>query len=542
MNGGRNRSRRLVVGGVALVASLGAAALCLVRSGSDHDTAATAREHAASVRIVELRAALRRVHLAEVDELMLELLGVDDHAAVITARTDREQTRASAEAELRAMAADTGTNAFEAGGLLSMMHDDGVTDGAVLPLTLFDAGRALAKDGRPLEGALPLEVAQLYDVMRLDSVGHQILNDALDAAYVLQQPSPTELLVDYVAESGPYLADDGGYLGPDAEQPFVDSYVWYPTTPTPDPLFGQLSAIVATSGLWAYDQWIVSWQDGAPDPAPMTLREVLAVARDVDARGRSMIDSALAEARSAYESAAEDASDGSTELLAAAIALFAVAGVLALAGGWLIIGRIRRSHRLVSTDRLTGAGNRHHLAVRTAKLLADPAFLHHLVAVIDMDRFKLINDTWGHSAGDIVLVEVATRVREVLDATCRSSPGLDGTVVRLGGDEFLLSLHGRGPIDRADVERRLDVIRHSTVTVREDEPILLAFSIGIATAVGPAELTEMLDTADLATYEDKSSRAHLFADRREAAHAGEAPEAGSLADPPDPQPCEGRSN
>ena len=134
--------------------------------------------------------------------------------------------------------------------------------------------------------------------------------------------------------------------------------------------------------------------------------------------------------------------------------------------------------------------------------------------MIDLDRFKIVNDTWGHAAGDQVLVAVATQLQQLVDRSKIATPGVHGTVIRFGGDEFVLSLHAPGAIDRDDVYRQLDAIRSMEVDVGDGGRAWLSFSIGIAVSQGPTQLAEALTEADLDTYEDKAARARRYEDRR----------------------------
>ena len=195
---------------VLTAASSGASFVAADRAAA---SSASAHERADAIRLVQLRSSLRRVHLEEVDLMALEVFGLATPTDVQTARATREGTRALAIAELRVMSHGSGSNAVEAGALASLLTDDEVVDGEVEPLVLFDAGRAAVRDGRPLDGETPTDVERLYDVMRLDSIGRQILNDGLDASYVTSTPPVPDIMVDYFAESAPYLGDSGGYLG-----------------------------------------------------------------------------------------------------------------------------------------------------------------------------------------------------------------------------------------------------------------------------------------------------------------------------------------
>ena len=85
---------------------------------------------------------------------------------------------------------------------------------------------------------------------------------------------------------------------------------------------------------------------------------------------------------------------------------------------------------LAHHDVLTGLPNRGSLIARLEGRLSDPAVSCVAVASLDLDGFKAINDTYGHAAGDALLVAVAARLR--------SAAGEDGFVARFGGDEFVL--------------------------------------------------------------------------------------------------------
>ena len=93
-------------------------------------------------------------------------------------------------------------------------------------------------------------------------------------------------------------------------------------------------------------------------------------------------------------------------------------------------------------DSLTGLPNRLlfddllHIAVERRRTLPDRSLS---VMFLDLDRFKVINDSLGHSAGDQLLQEVASRLRTVVQAL---PEGISGVVARLGGDEFALLVEG----------------------------------------------------------------------------------------------------
>jgi diguanylate cyclase (GGDEF)-like protein len=127
---------------------------------------------------------------------------------------------------------------------------------------------------------------------------------------------------------------------------------------------------------------------------------------------------------------------------------------------------------------------------------ADRTGAHVAVLFLDLDRFKLVNDSLGHLTGDRLLVEVAAR----LDAALR--PG--DTVARLGGDEFTVLLEDLGDRDEAErvAERMLDTL---TAPFRlDDRDLYLSASIGIAVALPDADPGEVIRDADAAMYQAKA--------------------------------------
>ncbi|MGY2178721.1 diguanylate cyclase domain-containing protein [Pseudomonas azotoformans] len=150
-------------------------------------------------------------------------------------------------------------------------------------------------------------------------------------------------------------------------------------------------------------------------------------------------------------------------------------------------------------DSLTGLPNRAFFEGRLIRALRSAAKAKEQVAVLylDSDRFKEINDSFGHAAGDAVLVAVAERVRAQLRE--------DDLVARLGGDEFAILL---APLHKAeDAERIADKIIASMdlpIPVPGNTQVLTSLSIGIA--IYPdhgATPGTLLNAADAAMYQAK---------------------------------------
>lgn len=170
-------------------------------------------------------------------------------------------------------------------------------------------------------------------------------------------------------------------------------------------------------------------------------------------------------------------------------------------------------------DTLTDLPNRRLLGDRAEQGLAHARRSGHRVALLllDLDDFKVINDTDGHSAGDIVLVAIARRLRGLVREI--------DTVARLGGDEFIILLQEIGhPSDAARVaEKVIEAIR---------EPVKvgacqyrLGVSVGIAHFPDHAANVEgLMQKADIAMYRAKQAGgdAYRFADGAGPAIAGSA--------------------
>ncbi len=158
----------------------------------------------------------------------------------------------------------------------------------------------------------------------------------------------------------------------------------------------------------------------------------------------------------------------------------------------------RKIERLAYEDALTGLANRVRLEDRLTVSLAHARRDRHALAVlfIDVDRFKLVNDSLGHKVGDVLLQKIADRLQEMIR-------GAD-TLARLGGDEFILVL---SKIDHPEsagvVARKIQEVFREPFAIAERE-LYVTVSLGIA--VYPedgADVDALVKSADAAMYAAK---------------------------------------
>jgi diguanylate cyclase (GGDEF)-like protein len=180
--------------------------------------------------------------------------------------------------------------------------------------------------------------------------------------------------------------------------------------------------------------------------------------------------------------------------------------------------RIRAQVTARRADPLTGLPNRVLFMERLSRLLVrtrEPNARPFSVVFLDVDRFKLVNDSLGHAAGDELLLEIAKRLEASLRPNDLVSPHGDGhTLARIGGDEFTILLEGVGDEAqaRAIAERlRIAVARPIRLQNRE---IVTSISIGIVVSADRYERAEdMVRDADTAMYRAKElgkARCEIF--------------------------------
>lgn len=152
-------------------------------------------------------------------------------------------------------------------------------------------------------------------------------------------------------------------------------------------------------------------------------------------------------------------------------------------------------------DGLTGLPNRSVLFSRLDDLLhaAYRSGRHVGVLYLDLDGFKPVNDTYGHAAGDAVLIEVARRLVKAVRPI--------DTVARLGGDEFAVITPDIDPTDSlTDTADRLATALRAPIVLPGGDVVQIGASIGIATSGGDMTADDLMRHADAAMYTIKVRR------------------------------------
>lgn len=511
MTPGRSGAWRGVARWAQLAASLALAALTVVLVARASDESVSGEEQTRATQTAELDEARRALEAAAQDIVIVRML---DGASFDGDRTDRLTSASTmfseATATIRSLAASDGPVAAEAAVLLDDLAPDVLDDpvsgdlGAIF-LIAEETARWTGNDE-----TVTTRQAAIQQLSYLVSLPLHVMIEGIAADISVNDRPVDPSIADFIDEVTDVVRTDGGWYGADAASPLTGSE-WIDITDAGDMLPAaaqRMGEITAASSLVPYDAWMRTLGNSDTAP-PVDVVVALDEADRLTAELSAVIDELIATAAAEEDEALAAQQSKRRVLLGAS----AIAALMAVAVGVVAarnIGRARRSAHdrasLAMRDALTGVGNRHELDDRTRSLTMSPRFGHHVVAMVDLDRFKMVNDVYGHAAGDAVLVEIAARLTQAADRIASGRPDVETCVIRLGGDEFLLTAHGAHAFDIDAIVAELEAARSDSIA-HDGERIDLAFSVGICHREGQHDLAALMGVADLAAYDDKAARA-----------------------------------
>lgn len=187
---------------------------------------------------------------------------------------------------------------------------------------------------------------------------------------------------------------------------------------------------------------------------------------------------------------------------------------VALFSGTSLAGRAfwRRSERLSASraelkhqayhDVLTGLANRAHFSEQLdLRLRGAHADEQNCLLFVDLDRFKAVNDTFGHPVGDELISMAAARMRALLP---------EGLLARIGGDEFTILLHGADALNAEELSDNLVRGLKAPFDVGLTH-ITIGASVGAAHSTGDCDPVELMRRADIALYHAKAAGRNTYA-------------------------------
>jgi diguanylate cyclase (GGDEF)-like protein len=170
-------------------------------------------------------------------------------------------------------------------------------------------------------------------------------------------------------------------------------------------------------------------------------------------------------------------------------------GIILMLHGWMIASL----RHMIAHDDLTGALSRRAFMTAFERMFSTAVGSGRQTAfmLLDLDRFKQINDLHGHAGGDAALVHFTQTVRETLAGR--------GILGRLGGEEFGIALVGVGRLEVTEIAETIcTAVRTTPVRASKGTDIGLTVSIGIAMVDPGGSLADAMVQADVALYEAKA--------------------------------------
>ncbi len=488
---------------LGIAAVLGSLAGLLWWHGAQQaELAEKSSDDVAEIELTQLRAEIGRAHFDEYTARLFEPFGAASSAEVALATQRRLEVTTEGLLKLEELGKGSGTQADNARQVVDVFDQYGsrVADAEISKIG--SGGSVMQFEGIDPADSPPSAVDSLNELIWLDQVAFLIVHEVAFASFGQTPVDASEDVSSELEEFGRYVIDNGGYLGQDSAEPLADG--WIPLDVVEanyERALDTINQVIAETDLWEADQWVRSLADGTTTPPPHDVAKLTAQVAPKVQEIRQIVDGEANDLLALNQ--AQFSSSSSTANFARYTA--AAALLVALACLAVVIADFRHRSKLLlrkaNVDPLTQVGNRNVLEAEADDYLRDSELDEHLVVMIDMDQFKVANDTYGHAAGDQLLQQLARGLQRIAS----SLEVAESTVVRLGGDEFVVTLHNQGKIDSVVLTTKLEDLR-SEIVRHDDDEIPLRFSYGIAVASGSPNLQQMLDAADLRAYQEKSAR------------------------------------
>jgi diguanylate cyclase (GGDEF)-like protein len=499
---------------IVLAVVLGGVAWFSLDSARDRGDERDVQEVVASGRLLQARLAFERSAL----DLLLDrmLVGVGAREPDSKEAIDAADRLRLSYAEIEDLAQGDGPVGDVASALVDSLDGDLADD----PLTgdrtsLYEAVDDVRWSADSVPGSDQFDA--LYELGFFAVLPDHVLVEGL-AAYTLADdldidPSATPLSREVID----VLQTEGGWFGESADVPLTDSE-WFDIenarSAFPE-VTEEIEREFAASDIVVVDTWMRDFGDeDMPTSAPIPLDQFIELVGDLEEDTTALVEPlSETETDAAIARAESDSDTGFTLTVGGLVA--GVVALLVLIIGLTLLVRYRRTLRRLSdlalNDPVTGVSSRYVLETSVRSALTDARYGHHVVVVVDLDHFKLVNDAFGHAAGDAVLREIGTRLQAIADVIAAStSPAGRCHVVRMGGDEFLIAVHAPTEVSTDRIEAELDAARQRPLEVTVDgrvEALVPEFSFGLADARGGGDLDQLMSAADLAAYADKTRRA-----------------------------------
>lgn len=163
----------------------------------------------------------------------------------------------------------------------------------------------------------------------------------------------------------------------------------------------------------------------------------------------------------------------------------------------------QRVHRLANCDDLTGLANRRNFSQQATARLSDAGSAQIGLLLVDIDWFKLVNDTFGHEAGDETLCHMANTL-------VHAAPE-DAVVARFGGEEFTVMCNIDNELALSRIAEALRRATEAAGFYYRGEKIQVTISLGLTIARPDDTLSTLLSRADHALYDAKNQGRNQFA-------------------------------